>query len=1132
MPYTAQQLSTFYTGLTGTAPDQATQVLFQAYAQQNANGSLTDAQTLAFVFNAPQVQATFEVAVSTYQFFTGTTLSAGGIAYLRGDAGSGNTQGLNNAFYTQFNTENRYYNFAINLSTGAGAGAASFAATYGATSITPTTPGGLSPYIQAVYEVIIGSSNVGTTAANAAIADITSRLAFFQNIAATRGGDASALTNPNGSIVLKAVIAGYLLEEANKADVGTYARAIDQFEASIAQGNAIFGPNQNLITNYSQGGAGFGTGVGQNTSGTGGVNGGGSGTNLTPNVETLSGTTFNGGLFFNAPSGTFIQTLNTGDVLNATGSAGATLNVTFQNFGTTQTVTPTLNGISTINVSDLDTTNTATTLDLFNSTGVANVNIQNATGNIVIANNKSALTSLTVANTAGGATPSTVTVQSTAQATVGTADTLALNLGSNINGGAITANGYEIVNLNSTGTNNATATTQIVNFADTDLRTLNVSGTSAQLNLTGFTAAATAPATTTITTLNASTYTGALTVGSFGGNTNFNATTNVQSATAPVAAQGLGASVLTFTGSTGADTLVLGAGLTAADTINGNGGADVLGILAVDNPAAALNITNIPTITFYTAQGNTSAAGAVATAQVFAAGGATVNRAFFGTAANTINLGAGTSDTGAATGTDTIAVTNLVTGNTVGFDYDAGTQTAAGGVVNGETSNAIGALRIALTTDGTADSATINFRNTDTASSFAATGTLNLLTATGFETLNLNLTGGAGTVNALQAAPATPAFQNTDTLAITAIQDAQLSLINVTGATNLTLTSTGGTSLNALTAFNASTATGIITLGTAANPFTTANTGAIIATGTQSDFISLNTQGTGVLNTINMGGQQFGPTATGLGTAAAPVVPVFTDFGNALVLTNTAGVAGVAGVTVVDLSSTTDQITQLLGGNNIAANQLQTGISSIDLSRLGAGAGGVINTAQVTGDANANYIITTAGVDVISSGAGNDVIQAGGAGDNINVGTGTDTVRFVALADSVFDAGGTGTVFTNAGTTANIDKVVGLGGGDRLDFSGFAGGASVAAQPSGTIVVGNTYITDGGADTLVRGNYDATAQTFTASATGADLLFQHDTNGGGNGTGIVDVVLVGSAATITSFQSTTGGFYTFTGTAT
>src|ERR1700751_4976695 len=112
MPYTAAQLTADYTNANlGITPSAAESLLIQAYAQEDANGNLSDAQTLSAVLALSSDKT--DVAVMTYQYFTGSTPTLAGLAFLV--HGGGNSQDLSSSYYTAFNQENRYYNFAINL---------------------------------------------------------------------------------------------------------------------------------------------------------------------------------------------------------------------------------------------------------------------------------------------------------------------------------------------------------------------------------------------------------------------------------------------------------------------------------------------------------------------------------------------------------------------------------------------------------------------------------------------------------------------------------------------------------------------------------------------------------------------------------------------------------------------------------------------------------------------------------------------------------------------------------------------------------------------------------------------------------------------------------------------------------
>ena len=346
MPYSNAQLSAYYQSLTGTAPTGADAVLINAYATQSQNGTLSDTNTLLGVFNSAGVQGTFEVIESTYQFFTGTGVNAGGLAMLESATSSGNSSGLNSSYYTGFNTENRYYNFAINLASAGGAGNAAFVSSYGNLTFAQTVAG--------AYEQIVGSSNVGSANANAAIADISARQSFFVNVANQRAGGVDAGGAAGQMIALKAIVIGYILEEANKADVGTYAKAIDQLEAAVAavgSGAAINSPfGSNIITTFGSNGSGFNSGF----NALGANNNNQINFSLTTSIDTFQPTT--GGIQFvgvvnqNGNTGQFNpSTLQAGDQIRGTG-ANNTLTVDTVGIVGDATGGAFITGIQTINV--------------------------------------------------------------------------------------------------------------------------------------------------------------------------------------------------------------------------------------------------------------------------------------------------------------------------------------------------------------------------------------------------------------------------------------------------------------------------------------------------------------------------------------------------------------------------------------------------------------------------------------------------------------------------------------------------------------------------------------------------------------------------------------------------------------
>lgn len=81
MSYTAAQLTAAWTAANGGAePDAATVVLLEAFAKQTASGQLSDAAALQYVLSAAGKGE--DVAVESYQFFTGKTPTRAGAGIL------------------------------------------------------------------------------------------------------------------------------------------------------------------------------------------------------------------------------------------------------------------------------------------------------------------------------------------------------------------------------------------------------------------------------------------------------------------------------------------------------------------------------------------------------------------------------------------------------------------------------------------------------------------------------------------------------------------------------------------------------------------------------------------------------------------------------------------------------------------------------------------------------------------------------------------------------------------------------------------------------------------------------------------------------------------------------------------
>jgi S-layer protein len=284
MSYTQAQLVAAWTAASdGVAPDAATTSVLGSFANQTQTGQLSDASALAYVLNGGSntsttgFQATTAVAWDSYEFFTGKSLSKAGLDYLVSPTG-GNANNLNSAYYAQFSLENRYINFAGNLGL-VGEGAAAFQTTYGAMTFAQA--------VSVLYEAIIGTSYAQAAGINvtAAIADITGRQAAFIQIAKDRGLITSTSTAAQQDLAVKAELAGYLMVEGIKADVGIYAAGANNFGQALINGNAVY--NTDLLT-YANIGGGTGSAVG----GTG-PTAGGTSQSFTPAIDALVGTAGN-----------------------------------------------------------------------------------------------------------------------------------------------------------------------------------------------------------------------------------------------------------------------------------------------------------------------------------------------------------------------------------------------------------------------------------------------------------------------------------------------------------------------------------------------------------------------------------------------------------------------------------------------------------------------------------------------------------------------------------------------------------------------------------------------------------------------------------------------------------------------
>lgn len=201
-------------------------------------GTMTTQQAVDRIIDF--ADATTSVAVLTYQFFTGQIPSAKGLDYLVNTGDELNPFDLTDAYYTNFNLENRYINFAAALGL-SGESAKSFGMTYGDMTFAQAA--------RSIYDQVIGIQEARALGVDtdAAIANIVGRKAYFDELATTR------INNTNIDLASKAALVGYILAEAVKADVGKYANSLENFYYDLSDGQAQF--KVGLVAAYNDDGA-------------------------------------------------------------------------------------------------------------------------------------------------------------------------------------------------------------------------------------------------------------------------------------------------------------------------------------------------------------------------------------------------------------------------------------------------------------------------------------------------------------------------------------------------------------------------------------------------------------------------------------------------------------------------------------------------------------------------------------------------------------------------------------------------------------------------------------------------------------------------------------------------------------
>lgn len=392
--------------------------------------------------------------------------------------------------------------------------------------------------------------------------------------------------------------------------------------------------------------------------------------------------------------------------------------------------------------------------------------------------------------------------------------------------------------------------------------------------------------------------------------------------------------------------------------------------------------------------------------------------------------------------TDSITVSNIQAGTTKvalhvaaedmaagTYTFDSDRNTSGNLVLTGASGTNLNATTIATTGDWQ------SFAIKQTASASTDAHTLAFSGQTGLTSLSVDASEQAMTFSSISAS--------------------KLASLTITGDNAVTVTALSQATA-ALAAVDASASSGNVTLTA-----TTRTAAATVTTGVGNDSIELTLTTEGG-NTIDAGSNS---TVTSSST------------GDTLVLNGTA-----TGATIVDLSSTTDQLTQI---NTVANAATQIGFEHATASGTSVAGG----TFAITGSSGINVIVGAGGNDTIDGGAGNDTITGGGGVDVLTGGTGNDT--FVISATAAANGIDTITDF-QYGTTDGAADVI-----DATGLAAFLNGATGAV----VTITDFTAQAEGAADDNIllftTGTYADAAALGAAGATGNGVDFGASIGGAG-----------------------------------
>jgi len=228
-------------------------------------------------------------------------------------------------------------------------------------------------------------------------------------------------------------------------------------------------------------------------------------------------------------------------------------------------------------------------------------------------------------------------------------------------------------------------------------------------------------------------------------------------------------------------------------------------------------------------------------------------------------------------------------------------------------------------------------------------------------------------------------------------------------------------------------------------------------------------------------------------------------------------------VSVTGSAGTDDQVTITGARTEFGTN----GLTLSGIEKLGISDNITLKAATLTGQ---TIEITGASTDVVtlSGTAGADTftsanLTSGGHSVlTIDMGAAADTVTVAAMTETIAlddeDSGTFASTTETSVSTATYDVITGLSTSDKIFLSAYTAASNDTGADgkfdSNLDLAGNDLTVTVGANGLnaIRGDYNATAQTFTESATGADKLLAYDADDLIAVTDIDAVVLVGLGA--------------------